>query len=91
MNTLDLAKLNAAERKLLETLTADRNACADLEGVRGKVLLMILPVVGIKVDDRWLRCAERMMDDAAPERDSTDYEALILDRQGEQFGTTDSY
>lgn len=89
---LDTTKLNDAEKRLLETLTANRNATADLEGVRGKPLLSILREVGIEISDRWLRFAERLMDDGRDDsRDGVDYEALILDRQGEQFGTTDSY
>lgn len=96
MPTLDPSKLNAAERTLLETLTANRNASESLEGVRGKVLLAILRAVGIAITDSWLRCAARMENDASPthddvDYDGVDYEALILDRQGEQFGTTDSY
>jgi hypothetical protein len=86
--------LNAAERKLLAVLTADKNATADLEGIRGKVLLYILRTVGIEVTPAWQRMASSLgwtHTGPQPSPDVTDYEGAILDRQGSEYGETDVY
>jgi hypothetical protein len=88
-----LTDLNAAETKLLAGLQADPMGCHDLEGVRGPVLLSILGHMGISVTPAWRRMAASLggVLPVAPKRYGVDYEALILDRQGREYGENDVY
>lgn len=87
-----LDKLNPAEAALLASLKTSPNAQADLEGVRGKVLIAILGEVGIPVTAAWHRMADSL--DHAVESGAVggpDFEGRILERQGRQFGENDAY